>query len=135
MKRSIFFCLLAICATALFSCKDVANMNGRTPILYDSIRITKVVPYQSLHIELNDEWTEITVVVGDPKFYEASAEEKNKKAEELGRMIARIYGSENYLDKGNLIVTKDVNNTSNAPADGIKTPIDVAKAKKEVFPN
>jgi hypothetical protein len=91
--------------------------------------------FRALHIDLNEDWTEITVVIGDPNFYGASAEEKNKKAEELGKMIVRIYGTENYLDKGTLVVTKDVNNTSNTPADGISVPIDLKALKKAVSPN
>ncbi|MCD6011946.1 MAG: hypothetical protein K0Q79_1808 [Flavipsychrobacter sp.] len=136
MKNILSLCASVVLFTFLFSCKDVPDLRGRTPILNDSIRTTNMFPtFRALHIDLNEDWTEITVVIGDPNFYGASAEEKNKKAEELGKMIVRIYGTENYLDKGTLVVTKDVNNTSNTPADGISVPIDLKALKKAVSPN
>jgi hypothetical protein len=76
----------------------------------------------------------MTIIVGDLKFYAASPEEKAQKAEELGKMIMRIYGKGNYLKEGTLIVTKDIRNESEAPADGISTPIDFEGLKKVMFP-
>ncbi len=133
MKKTLYLSLFALFFFAMFSCKEVNNA-GKSRILEDSM--VKVFPtYRALHVELNDDETEITVVIGDPQFYQASTEEKNNKAEELGKLIARIYGTENYINKGTLIATKDINNTSNAPADGVATPIDLARIKKEVHPN
>lgn len=132
MKKTLCLGLLALFFFAMFSCKEVNNA-GKSRILEDSM--VKVFPaYQSLHIELNSDETEITVVVGDQQFYPASAEEKSKKADELGRMIVRIYGKENYLNKGTLIATKDPRNTSIAPSDGIATPMDIEGLKKAIFP-
>jgi hypothetical protein len=42
----------------------------------------------------------------------------------------RICGKDNFLESGSLIVTADIHNTSEAPADGIKVPIDFAGLKK-----
>ncbi len=132
MKRLLLLVASALFVMNIFSCKEVESLKGRSRILEDSM--VNIFPtYESLHIELNDDETEITVVVGDLKFYPTSAEEKSKKAEELGKLIVRVYGTENYLNKGTLIATKDRNNTSNTPADGIATPIELKKMKELLY--
>ncbi len=127
---SVFFTVISL----LYACGDRTANDGKSTIVRDSL-INILPNYSAVHINLGEDRSEMTVVVADVKFYSATAEEKNKKAEELGKMILRIYGKDNYLQKGNLILTKDINNTSDTPADGIKTPIDFEGLKKVVFPN
>jgi len=134
MKKILCICLLAISFLSTFSCKEVTDMDGKTLTLNDSIVASNIFPtHQALHVELNADRTEITVVIGDLKFYNATDEERSAKAKELGDMIVRIYGTENYLNEGTLIVTKDVRNTSNTPKDGIATPIDLEKIKELLY--
>ncbi len=118
----------ALCLTP--SCKEGVDNDGKTLILQDSV-VTVLATWQALKIKVDDNKTQMNVIVGDATFYKASAEEKGKKALELGRMIIRIYGANSYLEKGNLIVTNDVKNNSETPADGISTPIDFVALKKE----
>lgn len=117
---------------AFGACKPGADYSGRTPVIQDSM--AKVIPtYQSLRISVSDDWTQLNIIVGDPALYASSAEEKTKKADEVAKLVLRIYGKGNYLSKGNLVVTKNTRNTEDNPADGIATPFDFEGLKKQGF--
>ncbi len=111
------------------SCKEMNDNDGKTQVVQDSL-INILPTWQALNIEVSNDRSQMDLVVGDASFYKASDEVKKQKALDLGRMILRIYGPNNYLEKGTLTVTRDVHNKSNAPADGIKVPIDIAALKK-----
>ena len=115
--------------TVMPACKEMNDNDGKTQIVQDSL-INIFPTWQALRIKVDDDRTHMNVVIGDVSFYNATQDVKNQKATELGKMILRIYGKDNYLEKGNLIVTKDIHNTVDAPADGITTPIDFAAMKK-----
>lgn len=133
MKRLFLLSVFAALMLAMFSCNEMNDNNGKTLILKDSL--VNVLPtYEAVHIKVNDDHDFMLIVVGDVTFYKASPEEKTRKAEEVGKMVLRIYGKDNYLKKGSLIVTKDNRNTSDNPADGISTPIDFEALKKVVYP-
>ncbi|MFI5196259.1 MAG: hypothetical protein ACHQD8_04150 [Chitinophagales bacterium] len=133
MKQLLTILIATVSIFMTPSCKEVAENDGKTLIIQDSLN--SVLPtWQALKIKVEDNRTRMTIVVGDATFYKASNEVKSKKAEDLGKMILRIYGKDNYLEKGNLIVTKDIHNTSETPEDGINTPIDFTELKKVVYP-
>lgn len=114
---------------ALPSCNNDTSNDGKTTVVHDSL--VHIFPtWQALKINLSDDKTEMNIVMGDAMFYNVPPDVKTQKADELGRMILRIYGKNNYLSKGKLIVTKDINNTSDAPADGITLPVDFERLKK-----
>ena len=121
-----------VIASALFtmpSCKDMEENDGKTVILYDSIS-TVLPTTQAIRAHVDDDKTRMRVVVGDLNFYNATPAEKTKKAEELGKMILRIYGPNNLLEKGSLTVTKNIRNSEDEPKDGITVPIDFEGLKK-----
>jgi hypothetical protein len=129
MKQFLAFLIVATSVLLMPSCQEMNDNDGKTRIIQDSLN--NVLPtWQALKIKVEDNRTRMTVVVGDATFYKASDEVKSKKAADLGKMILRIYGPNNYLEKGTLIVTKDVQNNSEAPADGISIPIDFEGLKK-----
>jgi hypothetical protein len=132
MKKLLLLLLPLLSMGALFSCKEGVDNEGKTRIIQDSLN--SVLPtWQALKIKVEDDHSTMNIVVGDATFYNASDDEKKKKAIELGQMVERIYGKGNYLEKGNLIVTKDVRNTSERPADGITIPIDFKVLNKEMY--
>jgi len=114
---------------AMPSCKEMNDNDGKTQIVQDSL-INVFPTWQALKIKIDDNRTEMNIIIGDAAFYKASPEVKNQKAIELGKMVLRIYGKDNYLEKGNLTVTKDIHNTSETPADGITVPINFSELKK-----
>ena len=133
MKKLLGVLITLSLSTVMLSCKEVSDNDGKTLIIQDSLN--KVLPtWQALKIKVEDDRKQMTIIVGDAQFYASSADVKSKKADDLGKMVLRIYGKENYLEKGNLIVTKDIHNTSESPVDGINTPIDFTALKKVVYP-
>jgi hypothetical protein len=129
MKKVFLGLALAAAVFAVPSCKEGNNNDGKTTIIQDSL-INVLPTWQALKIKIDDNRTEMNVIVGDASFFKASADAKAKKADELCKMILRIYGKGNYLKKGSLIVTADVHNTSETPADGISTPLPFTELKK-----
>ena len=126
--KSVLSVIALVSMCMLFSCSEEA-VDAKSRVVQDSL--VNVLPqWQALKIKIGDNNTSMLIVVGDATFYKATPEEKSKKATELGEMILRIFGKGNYLEKGNLIVTADIHNTSEAPADGIAVPIDFEALKK-----
>jgi Ribonuclease G/E len=129
MKKLVPGILVVLAAFAFPACKEGNDNDGKTNILQDSV-INVLPTWQAFHANIYDNRAGINIVVGDLTFYKASPADKAKKAEELGKMILRIYGKGNYLEKGTLIVTNDIRNKDEAPKDGITTPIPIAELKK-----
>lgn len=127
--RKLFAIILIGFIAATSACKEGNDNDGKTQIVQDSLS-TVFPTWQALKIKVDDDRTNMTVIIGDATFYNAPQDVKNQKATDLGKMVLRIYGKDNYLEKGKLIVTKDVHNTSETPADGISLPIDFAGLKK-----
>lgn len=128
MKKLLAFIFIGFIA-ATTACKEGNDNDGKTQIVQDSLS-TVFPTWQALKIKVDDDRTNMNVIIGDATFYNAPQDVKNQKAIALGKMVLRIYGKDNYLEKGNLIVTKDIHNTSETPADGITMPIDFAGLKK-----
>lgn len=128
--KKIICAITIICAVFTFSACDGGHDNdGKTNVINDSI--SNIFPScQAFHANIYDNREGINIVLGDLTFYKASEEERKRKADELAKMILRIYGKDNYLKRGTLIVTKDIRNTSEAPTDGITTPIPITELKK-----
>lgn len=128
MKRFVLPVIIAAVAFGGFtSCKEGdADNDPKKFVVKDSL--ANIFPtWQAAEIGVESDKTVINVVIGDKTFYTASPEEKAKKAALLGQMIQRIYGADGHFEKGELIVTKDVKNTSQHPADGVSTPIPFGK--------
>lgn len=128
MKQTLLLLLLAISTGLLPSCKEV-NTEGKAQVLQDSM-INIFPNWQALKVWVDDNNTEIDVVMCDKSMYSAPAAEQKQKADALAKMIVRIYGMENYLTTGKLILTMDANNTAKAPADGVTILMDIAAEKK-----
>ena len=127
MKRLIPLVLVVL--VALFSCNEKAENDGKTTVVHDSMA-TVLPTWQALKVKVSDDKNDMLIVVGDATLYKASDEVKKQKAEEVAKMVLRIYGPNNYLEKGKLIITADIKNEAEAPADGITLPLDFAAMKK-----
>jgi hypothetical protein len=134
MKRLSAF-LGAITTLTIFvsSCSmfSGADNDGKTRIIQDSL--VNVLPtWQALKIKVDDNNTNMHIVVGDATLYKASDDVKKSKADEVAHLVLRIYGKGNYLEKGTFTVTADTKNTSETPADGVNVPIDFSGLKKSM---
>ena len=128
--KKLLSLLIAGTVIAVSSCKEMNDGEGKTRIVQDSL-INIFPTWQALKIKVEDNYSQMNVIIGDATFYNASQDVKNQKAMDLGKMVLRIYGKDNYLEKGNLIVTRDIHNNSENPADGISIPIPFAELKKQ----
>ncbi len=127
MKTVLLF-VAAVFTFSIYSCTEM-DVNGKSVVLQDSL--VNIFPrWQAIKIEVGDNNTSMLIVMGDATFYNAPDEEKKKKTEELGKMILRIFGKGNYLEKGTFIITADIHNMSRTPPDGIAIPIDFSALKK-----
>ncbi len=128
-----YFFGLVIASFLLFSmpsCKDGMNWDSVKHKMEDSL-ITILPTWQSLTLKPESDGTKLLIVVGDATLYKATPDQKAKKAAEVGKMILRVVGENNYLESGSFIVTANVRNDVENPADGIVTPIDFVAIKKE----
>lgn len=76
----------------------------------------------------------LKVIIGDVKFYTASPEQKQQAAVRVGQMALQIFGADNRLVKGTLVVTKDLRNNDEVPADGVSTDMKIDSLKKTPKP-
>ena len=129
MKQSLL--LIAIASSLVFtpSCKDVdASDTPSQEMLRDSLfRNYPTIASISLGVEGR---SDLTVTIGDPVLYAASDDKKKKEADEIGHMALRIFGKDNFLEKGKLVISKDQKNKKIDPPDGITIPIDIEGMKK-----
>lgn len=124
MKRFVLpLAILGIALSSMTSCKEGdMGSDAKWPVLRDSL--ANIFPtWQAAQGYKQSDNTIYDIVIGDKTFYTASPEEKAKKAALLGQMIQRIYGADGHFEKGELVVTRDVKNTNQHPADGVSTPI------------
>ncbi len=128
--RSAFFSLLTlVLVCALHSCDRIGDISGKSQVVKDSL-VNLFPTWQSAKIIIGDNNTTMSVVIGDATFYKAPDNVKKEKAQELGKMVLRICGKDNFLEKGYMVVTADISNISASPSDGISVPIDFTALKK-----
>jgi len=121
---SISICAVIAAMSACHGESDMAQMQQ----LQDSLFAAYPGKVGAIHI--NPEGREnLIVVLGAPAFYGTTADEKQKQALEIGAMALRIFGKDNYLKTGKLVITQDTHNTANDPADGIITDMKIDSLK------
>lgn len=129
MKKLLIAFLFAGAIASMNACKEAPDNSGKTTVIEDSLN-TVLPTWNALHIKVSEDNRDMNIIIGDPVFYSASPEAKAQKTGELAKMILRIYGPNNELEKGTLVVTKDIHNKGEQPKDGITIPIDFAALKK-----
>lgn len=121
MNKLYFTVIAASIMAAMAGCKDDASYMPQIEQMRDSVfNVYPTVGAVTIKVEHG---TVLKVVLGDASLYTAAADVKQKEANELGAMAKRIFGKGNELSSGTLIVTNDVRNGSESPADGVAVPI------------
>jgi peptidoglycan hydrolase CwlO-like protein len=119
MKKTIFAALLAI--VALSSCKDEFSNQEAIKRMQDTLfKVYPTMAGVSVHVE---GWNELTVVARSSQLYNTSGENKQKVTAEISSIAQTVFGTNNELDTGQVIFTKDERSTDMAPADGQSYPI------------
>lgn len=73
---------------------------------------------------------DLKLIVGAPKFYDASPAEMKQAAIKAGQLALATFGTD--LEKGVLIITKDLKNHPENPADGIITDMKLDSLKAAI---
>ncbi len=73
---------------------------------------------------------DLKLIVGAPDFYEASPSEMHQAAIRAGQLALATFGKD--IEKGVLIITKDLKNHPENPADGIVTDMKIDSLKAEL---
>ncbi len=122
---------VGLAVTVFSSCHEGLDFDKLQKNFQDSLS-TVVPTWNAMKLKPENDGTQLLLVIGDPTFYGTSNDFKTKKADELGLMILRMAGKNNYLASGTLIVTKDPKNQSESPEDGQKFAIDFSALKKQM---
>ncbi len=131
MKKLLVPVILLVVFAAMYSCNDEETDSANMQQLQDSINVYYRTA-EAIHINPEDR-ENLIIVLGDKSLYAAPQDVKQKEATDIGTMALRIWGKDSYLKKGRLVVTRDTRNTSNEPADGITTNINIDSLKKVLF--
>jgi hypothetical protein len=111
--------------TLLFSCHDeVSNMES---IKRMEDTLFKSYPTMAgVSVEVKD-YHELNVVVRSAQLYSTTPENKQKVSAEIGKMAESVFGTNNELDKGQVIFTKDELSTDMKPKDAQAYPVTFIK--------
>jgi hypothetical protein len=130
------FAPLAIGFIALTSCNGLKEQKPLTTDQVHAIEegIPKIIPTVTLiNTRQGDDHSKLKIILGDPTFYNANDDEKRSKAIEVGKMVLQAVGVENTLSEGKLVITKDVKNQSEDPADGISLDMKLDSLNNELY--
>ena len=111
--------------TLLFSCRDQVSDMDSIKRMEDTL--FKSYPTMAgVSVEVK-EYHELNVVVRSAQLYSTTPENKQKVSAEIGKMAESIFGTNNELDKGQVIFTQDERSTDMKPKDAKAYPITFIK--------
>ena len=104
-NRLVAVVALLSLAAGVASCDGEKTLNmAQVHQLEDSVakEIPSIATIQTKVVDNSN----LKVIIGDVKFYTASPEQKQQAAVRVGEMALKIFGADNRLVKGTLVVTK-----------------------------
>jgi len=127
--KKLILPIIATMIVAISSCKDDVDYTPFENTMKDSIFAAYPTSVGSVRLHATDK-TDLRIVLGGQKLYATPPQDRQKMADDLGKMAIRIFGKDSYLRTGVLVLTKNEQNTEDSPADGISTKIDIEALKK-----
>lgn len=129
MKKIALTIVMGCAVFVWAACNQPKELNmAQVHQLEDSI--PHLVPGASTIHTLVEQNTQLKVIVGDVSFYDAPADKKQAAAQAVGRAALHIFGKD--ISEGQLIITKDLNNSQGVPADGVATDMQIDAQKKSM---
>ena len=120
LAASVFIAILSLTA-----CKELPDLNQAKHRISDSLfKAYPNVPGHSIDL---DSYPNINIVVRSKQLYNTTGENKEQITAEIGAIAQSVFGTNNELDKGQVIFTKDERSTDMEPADGETFPISFPK--------
>jgi len=132
MKKLLIPLVVLLVIAGMSACNDEETDSQNVQQLYDSIGVYYPTA-QAIRINPLDR-ENLIVVLGDLSLYNAQPEVRQSAATKIGSIAMGLWGKHSYLKKGSLVITRDVRNEKNDPADGITTPINIDSLRKVMFP-
>ena len=129
MRRFLLPSVFVSFIVLIASCMDEISYMPQIAQMKDSIFKAYPNTVASITIKVEDK-TKINVILGGADLYKSSRDKRQQMANDLGLMAVRIFGKDSYLKTGRLVITKDERNSSEAPADGIVSGINIDSLKK-----
>lgn len=130
------FASLVLTSVLFAACNGMKEQKALTTDQIHKIEdgIPKIIPSVTLiNTRQGEDHSKVTIILGDPTFYAASDADKQKKAIELGKLVLETAGVENSLHDGKVIITKDIQNQSESPADGIILNMKLDSLNNELY--
>lgn len=121
--------IISLFTIVMCSCKDETSYEQQITQMQDSIFKAYPASVAAIHIKVEDK-TDLNIVLGGQELYKSTPEKRQEMANNIGLMAIHIFGKDSYLRTGKLVLTKDEHNTSDAPADGIISGINIDSLKK-----
>ena len=129
LRRPLIPLSVIFVVAGVASCTDESSYMPRIAAMRDSIFSAYPANVASVTIKVEDK-TNLKIVLGGGELYKFPADKRQFMANDLGLMAMRIFGKDSYLRAGKLIVTKDERNSSESPADGVVSEINIDSLKK-----
>jgi hypothetical protein len=129
MRKLIMPAIVLLLAIVIASCADDASYMPQIEQMKDSIFAAYPNTVASVRIHVDNK-TDISIVLGGEVLRKSPEDKRQQMAGDLGKMTLRIFGKDSYLKTGKLVITKDERNSSDTPADGVSSSINLDSLKK-----
>lgn len=130
MKKSLFAILLIVLFAGLSSCENGGGNMTRMNEMKDSIFAAYPdIAAVTINVQNNNH---LLIAIGSQSLYDKDASDKQHVANELAAMAMRIFGKNNKIETGRIIVTANETNQDPEPADGISTDMDIKAARENL---
>ena len=125
-----YLAIAALFSIAFVSCQDIQLQMGQVHRYNDTI--PNVIPNLSTVQTRVDDNEHLKLIVGSPRFYSAATASMQEAAVKAGQAALAIFG--NGITSGTLIITQDLKDHQEDPADGIKVDMKIDSLKKAALP-
>lgn len=119
--KNLSLVLALATSSLLFSCKEPADNTEAIKRMEDTL--FKSYPTMAgVSVEVKDN-SVLNIVVRSAQLYSTSTENKQKVSGEINDISKSVFGTNNELEKGEVIFTRDERNTDMNPQDAERFPM------------
>lgn len=131
MKKIITFCIAAVAIVfAATSCSTNAGNMQQMGQMKDSI-FAQYPSIAAVLVNVENDNT-LVIAIGSQDLYSADDLRRQNIANEIGAMALRIFGKDNKLEHGKILVTQNETNQDPRPEDALVSQMDFVTLKKAV---
>jgi hypothetical protein len=119
IQIAVLMTISCLLLTVFQGCKEVADVNmEQIHRLQDSVS-HDIPGVTAIDIKVAEQ-TQLKVIIGNPSFYNMDAATRQKAAVRLGEQAMLVFGADNGVKSGKLIITRESRNSAwdKDPADG-----------------